>query len=84
MSTTQLRIAGAGLFFVFIFLFGFWLSRSGKPYNLVDLYHPQIGRAGGDRLFGDDHLQDPSSYAPQPGANIRHCAYGGVLCGDHR
>jgi hypothetical protein len=35
MSTTQLRIAGAGLFFILIFLFGFWLSRSGKPYNLA-------------------------------------------------
>ncbi len=33
MSTTQLRIAGAGLLFLVIFAFGFWLSRSGKPYN---------------------------------------------------
>lgn len=35
MSTIQLRIVGAGLFFLLIFFFGFWLSRSGKPYNLV-------------------------------------------------
>ena len=35
MSTTQLKIVGAGVFFLFIFLFGFWLSRSGKPYNLA-------------------------------------------------
>lgn len=34
MSTTQLRIAGTGLFFLLIFFFGFWLNRSGKPYNL--------------------------------------------------
>ncbi len=34
MNTTQLRIAGTGLFFLLLFLFGFWLNRSGKPYNL--------------------------------------------------
>jgi hypothetical protein len=33
MSTTQVRMVSAGLFFLVIFLFGFWLSRSGKPYN---------------------------------------------------
>jgi hypothetical protein len=32
MNTTQLRVAGAGLFFLLIFLSGFWLSRSGRPY----------------------------------------------------
>jgi hypothetical protein len=35
MSTTQLRIAIAIGLFLCIFVFGFWLSRSGKPYNLV-------------------------------------------------
>jgi hypothetical protein len=35
MNTTQLRLAGAALLFVFIFVFGFWLSRSGKPYHIV-------------------------------------------------
>jgi uncharacterized membrane protein len=33
MSTGQLRVAGAGLFALLIFLSGFWLNRSGKPYN---------------------------------------------------
>jgi hypothetical protein len=37
MNTTQLRIVGAGLFFLFIFLSGFWLSGSGKPYNGIIL-----------------------------------------------
>ena len=37
MSATQLRIVGAGLFFLFIFLSGFWLSRSGKPLNGIIL-----------------------------------------------
>jgi hypothetical protein len=33
MGTTQLRVVSAGLFFLFIFLSGIWLSRSGKPLN---------------------------------------------------
>ncbi len=33
MNATQVRIASLALFFVLIFIFGFWLSRSGKPYN---------------------------------------------------
>jgi hypothetical protein len=37
MSATVLRGVGAGLFFLFIFLSGFWLSRSGKPFNGVIL-----------------------------------------------
>jgi hypothetical protein len=37
MSTTQLRIVGAGLFFLFIFLSGIWLSNSGKPLNTIIL-----------------------------------------------
>jgi len=35
MSTTQLKIVFVGLFFLFMFLFGFWLSRNGKPYNMA-------------------------------------------------
>ena len=37
MNTTQLRYIGAGSFFLLIFLFGFWLSRSGKPYSVIIL-----------------------------------------------
>jgi len=37
MSTIQLRVVGAGLFFIFIFLSGIWLSRSGKPLNGIAL-----------------------------------------------
>jgi hypothetical protein len=37
MSKTQLRVVGAGLFFLFIFLSGFWLSNSGKPLNGIIL-----------------------------------------------
>lgn len=35
MSTTQVKIVFAGLLFLFMFLFGFWLSRNGKPYNMA-------------------------------------------------
>jgi len=35
MSTNQLRVVGAVLFCLFIFLSGFWLSRSGKPYKEI-------------------------------------------------
>jgi hypothetical protein len=33
MGTDQLRFVGAGAAFLLIFLAGFWLSRSGKPYG---------------------------------------------------
>ena len=42
------KVIITGLFFVFVFLFGFWLSRSGKPYNaLVFNFHKLIGLAMG-------------------------------------
>jgi hypothetical protein len=48
MNTTQSRIVSAGLFFLFIFLSGFWLSRSGKPYNAIIFnIHKLIGLAAG-------------------------------------
>ena len=37
MGTNQLQIVGAGLFFLFIFLTGYRLSRSRKPYSMVVL-----------------------------------------------
>jgi hypothetical protein len=33
MSITTSRTVAAGIFFIMIFIFGFWLHRSGKPYN---------------------------------------------------
>jgi hypothetical protein len=37
-----------GLFFIFIFFFGYWLSRAGKPYNvLIFNAHKLIGLAMG-------------------------------------
>ncbi len=46
------RIALAALFFVFIFLSGFWLSRSGKPYGSFTLnIHKLIALAAVVFLF---------------------------------
>lgn len=42
------KIMITGLFFAFVFLFGFWLSRSGKPYNsLIFNIHKLIALALG-------------------------------------
>jgi hypothetical protein len=48
MNITQSRVVSAGLFFLFIFLSGFWLSRSGRPYNAILInIHKLIGLAAG-------------------------------------
>lgn len=48
MGTTQSGVVGTGLLFLFIFLSGFWLSHSGKPYNtLIFTIHKLIGLAAG-------------------------------------
>ena len=52
MGTTQWVVAGAGLFFLLIFLTGIWLRRSGKPYSaLVFNIHKLIGLAAGVLLI---------------------------------
>ena len=33
MNTTAMRVVSTGLFFLFIFVSGIWLSRSGRPLN---------------------------------------------------
>lgn len=46
MNIFSSEITGAGLFFLFIFLSGFWLSRSGKPYGtLIFTVHKFIALA---------------------------------------
>jgi hypothetical protein len=43
---TTVRAIVAGLFFLFIFLSGVWLSRSGKPYSVIILtIHKMISLA---------------------------------------
>lgn len=52
MGTIQLRVAGTGLFFLFIFLSGIWLSNSGKPLNTIILtIHKLIALAAVVFLF---------------------------------
>jgi hypothetical protein len=46
MGTNQLRVVGAGLFYLFILLSGYWLSHSGKPFNgLILTIHKLISLA---------------------------------------
>jgi hypothetical protein len=48
MGTIDLKVVGASLFFLFIFLSGIWLSRSGKPLNgLIVTVHKLIALAAG-------------------------------------
>jgi hypothetical protein len=48
MNTIQVKALSAGLFFLFIFLSGFWLSGTGKPYNSgIFNIHKLIGLAAG-------------------------------------
>ena len=48
MSTTQVRVAGAGLLLVVIFLSGLWVSRLGKPYSTLPFtIHKLAGLAVG-------------------------------------
>ncbi|UCH63945.1 MAG: hypothetical protein JSU77_05770 [Fidelibacterota bacterium] len=48
MSINQLRFVGTGVFFLFIFLSGFWLSHSGKPYSsMIFNIHKLIALAAG-------------------------------------
>ena len=37
MGLDQTRIIGTGLLYLFIFISGFWLSKSGKPYSGIVL-----------------------------------------------
>ncbi len=47
MATTTERVAGLAICFVLIFLLGIWLSRFGRPYNVVALtIHKLISLAG--------------------------------------
>ena len=48
MNTTLPKFIGMGLFFIFIFASGFWLSRSVKPYSSsIFNIHKLIGLAAG-------------------------------------
>ena len=52
MNTNQLRIAGIGAGFVIMFLSGFFLNRTGKPYGtLIFTIHKAIGLGMGLFLF---------------------------------
>lgn len=55
MNTTA-RAVVAGLFFLFVFLSGLWLSRAGRPLNVgISTVHKLIGLAGGIFLLVTIH-----------------------------
>ena len=37
MTIHPIRLVGPGVLFLFTFISGFWLSRSGKPFNVIIL-----------------------------------------------
>jgi hypothetical protein len=48
MALMQSKLVSTGLFFLFIFLSGFWLSRKGSPFSmLLVTIHKLIGLAMG-------------------------------------
>ncbi len=48
MNFMASKLVNVGLFFLFIFLSGFWLNRTGKPYSmLIITIHKLIGLAMG-------------------------------------
>lgn len=52
MSSTQIKFLSVGLFFLFIFISGFRLGRSGKPYGtVVFTVHKLIGLSMGIYLI---------------------------------
>lgn len=52
MSTNQLRIVGLAAAFLVMFLSGFWLNRTGKPYGtLIFTIHKLIGVGMGIFLY---------------------------------
>jgi len=52
MNTTQVRAIGIGAGFLIMFLSGFWLSRTGKPYGtFIFTMHKLIGVGIGILLF---------------------------------
>ena len=52
MDILDSKMIATGIFFLFILLSGFWVSRSGKPYNgLIFNIHKLIGLAAGIYLI---------------------------------
>jgi hypothetical protein len=52
MTTSQWRLAGAAAFFLVIFVSGFWLRRTGKPYSvMISNIHKLVALAAGILLL---------------------------------
>jgi hypothetical protein len=78
MSTMQSKVVGAGLFFLFVFLSGFWLSNSGKPLNsLILTIHKLI--AVGAAIFLSVTVYRANQVAPLSATELAAIAITGVL-----
>jgi hypothetical protein len=78
MSTMQSKVVGAGLFFLFVFLSGFWLSNSGKPLNsLILTIHKLI--AVGAAIFLAVTVYRANQVAPLSAIELAAIAITGVL-----
>jgi DMSO reductase anchor subunit len=65
MSLLSAELISAGIFFVFIIIFGFWLRFTGKPYNmLIITVHKLVGVAMGvylGKMVYETHQVSPLS-----------------------
>ena len=52
MSISPLRIAGIAVLLVIVFIFGFWLSRAGKPYPVAAFNIHKLAGVGAAVLLG--------------------------------
>jgi hypothetical protein len=78
MNALTSKIAGMGMLFVFIFLFGFWLSRSGRPINTLVLTVHKLIALGALILIGVTVYQ-VNQVAPLSSAAIVATVMTGVL-----
>jgi hypothetical protein len=78
MSALTPRLMGTGVLFVLVFLFGFWLSRSGRPINTITLtIHKLI--ALGTLIFIGVTIYQVNQVAPLNAAAIVATIITGVL-----
>jgi hypothetical protein len=76
MSTSHLWIVGAVCFYLLVFVSGFWLTRSGKPYNQAILTLHKLVALAGAILLGV-LLYQASRVAPLTAAELA----GGIVTG---
>ena len=78
MNAFPSEFISAGLFFLFIFLFGFWLKRAGKPYNAILFnIHKLVGL--GALVFLGITINRINQATPLSALEMTACAVTGLL-----